>query len=201
MSVMFFQLSGNLTVFSLGNSGWHQIKHQMSTSIALCAEFNGARWMPTQRGSHYNDVIMGEMASKTSSLTIVYSTAYTGAYQRKHQSSITGLCAGNSPVTGEFPAQMASNAENGSIWWRHHGNAKRVSMGRQSSCANLAHSGDFVNTVPADVLIPKDVRSSAQCWLKQVFFLTENQFVQSLWAMSHLWNDHWGLAKSHGTSR
>ena len=25
---------------------------------------------------------------------------------------VTGLCAGNSPVTGEFPAQMASNAEN-----------------------------------------------------------------------------------------
>ena len=22
--------------------------------------------------------------------------------------------------TGEFPAQMASNAENVSIWWRHH---------------------------------------------------------------------------------
>ena len=32
----------------------------------------------------------------------------------------TGLCAGNSPVTGEFPAQMASNAENVSIWWRYH---------------------------------------------------------------------------------
>ena len=33
---------------------------------------------------------------------------------------VTGLCAGNPPVTGEFPAQMASNAENVSIWWRHH---------------------------------------------------------------------------------
>ena len=32
----------------------------------------------------------------------------------------TGLCAGNSPVTGEFPTQRASNAENVSIWWRHH---------------------------------------------------------------------------------
>ena len=28
---------------------------------------------------------------------------------------VTGLCAGNSPVTGEFPVQMASNAENVSI--------------------------------------------------------------------------------------
>ena len=33
---------------------------------------------------------------------------------------VTGLCAGNSPETGEFPAQRASNAENVSIWWRHH---------------------------------------------------------------------------------
>ena len=29
------------------------------------------------------------------------------------------LC-GNSPGTGEFPVQMASNAENVSIWLRHH---------------------------------------------------------------------------------
>ena len=33
---------------------------------------------------------------------------------------VTGLCEGNSPVTGEFPAQKACNAENVSIWWRHH---------------------------------------------------------------------------------
>ena len=45
--------------------------------------------------------------------------------QRSKKSSklcVTGLlCEGNSPVTGEFPTQMASNAENVSIWWRHHG--------------------------------------------------------------------------------
>ena len=39
---------------------------------------------------------------------------------------VTGLCAGNSPGTGEFPAQMASNTENVSIWWRHH--VKRVNV-------------------------------------------------------------------------
>ena len=33
---------------------------------------------------------------------------------------VTGLCAGNSPGTGEFPAQIASYAEYVSIWWRHH---------------------------------------------------------------------------------
>ena len=33
---------------------------------------------------------------------------------------VTGLFMGNSPVTGEFPTHMTSNAENVSIWWRHH---------------------------------------------------------------------------------
>ena len=31
---------------------------------------------------------------------------------------VTDLCVGYSPGTGEFLAQMASNAENVSIWWR-----------------------------------------------------------------------------------
>ena len=34
--------------------------------------------------------------------------------------SVSGLCEGNSPMTGEFPAQRASNGENVSIRWRHH---------------------------------------------------------------------------------
>ena len=37
--------------------------------------------------SHYDDVIMGAMASQVTSLTIVYSTVYSGSNQRKHQSS------------------------------------------------------------------------------------------------------------------
>ena len=34
---------------------------------------------------------------------------------------VTGLCEGISPVTGGFTPQRISNAENVSIWWRHHG--------------------------------------------------------------------------------
>ena len=36
---------------------------------------------------HYSDVIMGAMASQITNLTIVYSTVYSGADQRKHQRS------------------------------------------------------------------------------------------------------------------
>ena len=38
-------------------------------------------------GIHYSDVIMGIMASQITSLKIVYSSIYSGADQRKHQSS------------------------------------------------------------------------------------------------------------------
>ena len=33
---------------------------------------------------------------------------------------VTGVYAGNLPVTGKFHPQKASNTENVSIWWRHH---------------------------------------------------------------------------------
>ena len=36
---------------------------------------------------HYNDVIMSAMASQITSLTIIYSTGYSGPDQGKHQSS------------------------------------------------------------------------------------------------------------------
>ena len=36
--------------------------------------------------AHYDDVIKGAMASQISNLAIVYSTVYSGADQRKHQS-------------------------------------------------------------------------------------------------------------------
>ena len=72
--------------------------------------------------AHHTDVIMGTIAYQITSLTIVYSAVYSGADQRKHHSSASlAFVWENSPVTGEFPAQMASNAENVSIWWRHHG--------------------------------------------------------------------------------
>ena len=61
---------------------------------------------------------MGAIASQITSLTIVYSTFYSGAYKEKSKFRVTDLC----PVTGEFPAQMASNAENVSISWRHRDN-------------------------------------------------------------------------------
>ena len=82
----------------------------------LCSGVYGAHL------KHCNDVTMGAMASQITSLTIVYSTIYSR--RRSNEISklrVTGLCEGNSPVTGEFPAQRANNAESVFIWWHHHG--------------------------------------------------------------------------------
>ena len=55
---------------------------------------------------------MSATASQITSLGIVYSTVYSGADQRKHQSSMSlAFVWGDFPVTVEFPAQMASNAD------------------------------------------------------------------------------------------
>ena len=44
---------------------------------------------PLIKGQHCSGVLMVAMASQTTSLTIVYSTAHSGADQRKHQSSVS----------------------------------------------------------------------------------------------------------------
>ena len=74
---------------------------------------------------------MSAMGSQITSLTIVYSTVYSGADQRKR--------AGNSPVTGEFTAKRASYVENISIWWRHHVQTSSIVFTSQFSAAPSAH--------------------------------------------------------------
>ena len=64
---------------------------------------------------HYNGVILSAMASQITSLTVVFTQPYIQAQVKEN----TKVRTGNSPVTVEFPAQRASNAENISIWWRN----------------------------------------------------------------------------------
>ena len=62
---------------------------------------------------------------------------FTRLFRRRSKKTskvrVTGLCVGNSPVTGEFPTQRVSYAENVSIWWRHHEMQNEICMGYGSS--------------------------------------------------------------------
>ena len=85
---------------------------------------------------------------------------------------VTGFCAGNSPVIGEFPEQMPSNAENVSIWWRHHVNLLcRMVILRWNPyfyVAETAHS----------------------MWLLSLKTAIANNFVNSINTLVPRWNGH-----------
>ena len=95
---------------------------------------------------HYNDVTMSAMASQSTNPTIVYSSVYRGTDRKKpSKAPRRGFCAGSSPVSCEVPAQRASNAENVSIWWRHHVYQQHLTLCRAHSlsthvflCATLS---------------------------------------------------------------
>ena len=61
---------------------------------------------------HYNDIIMSTMTSQINIVSIVRSTIFSGAYQRKHPSSMSLTLVGESTVTGGFPSHRASNIDN-----------------------------------------------------------------------------------------
>ena len=63
---------------------------------------------------------MGAIAPQITSLTIVIQPFIQTQIKENIKAPRHWPLWGKSPGTGEFPAQMASNAENVPIWWRHH---------------------------------------------------------------------------------
>ena len=71
--------------------------------------------------AHYSDVIMGPMAFQITSLTIVYSTVYSGADQRKHQSSVSlAFVRGIHMWPVNCAHKWLATRKIFCIWWRHH---------------------------------------------------------------------------------
>ena len=78
----------------------------MSSQQYLPQHWNGSKRLPTLHCHRQPDCLFNRLLMRRSKKT--------------PKLRVTDLCEGNSPVIGEFPAQRASNAENVSIWWRHH---------------------------------------------------------------------------------
>ena len=100
-----------ITYSRLHKNGHHfswRFHKEDSETLLFCWKFQGftLRWRHNERDCVLNHQsyycllkhLFGRRSNKTSKLRV------------------TGLCEGNSPETGEFPAQRASNAENVSIW-------------------------------------------------------------------------------------
>ena len=69
---------------------------------------------------HYSDAIMSVMAFQITDALIVCSTVCSGADLRKYQNSASLAFVREIPRDRWIPSQSAGNAENVSIWWRHH---------------------------------------------------------------------------------
>ena len=91
---------------------------------------------PLQRRHNEHDSVSNHQC-----LYCLFSCLFRHRSKKISKLRVTGLCVGNSPGTGEFPTQKASNAENVSIWWSHHASdiwghwcQKQVSQAEMNNC-------------------------------------------------------------------
>ena len=135
--MLFWKIICHLTIAKL--TLWGRVTHEHWWS-------NSGNMIFADCGEH-NDLLLPYTAHISTGLTLPLLWRHNGHHgvsnhqlhdcllnrlfrRRSKQTSklrVTGLCVGNSPVNGEFPAQMASNAENVSIWWRHHVSVVQIS--------------------------------------------------------------------------
>ena len=80
----------------------HYRYHHYSFIFIFKSALRGLTILVFREINHYDDVIMGAMASQISSLPIVHSTIYSDA-KKTSKLCVTGLCAGNSPGTVNSP--------------------------------------------------------------------------------------------------
>ena len=115
-----------MTTFSAAND-----KNFVQMTISPFQCYRSREWW------NLGDVIMSAMASQ---IDCLLNRLFRRRSKKTSKLRVTGLCEGNPPVTGGFPSQKDSNAENVSIWWRH-----RVSMCYVSGLLKLHPNSSLEN--------------------------------------------------------
>ena len=122
----------------LNPSSHHPVRHRArpgdeATAVPPAMTNNGGRpwnrslhcWRGMLRGRHVQTLQWRHNGhygvSNHQPLDFLLNRLFRRRSKKTSKLRVTGLRAGNSPVTGEFPTQRASNAEIFSIWWRYHG--------------------------------------------------------------------------------
>ena len=129
--------------------------------------------------NHNDYVIMGPVASQITSLTIVlFNRLFRHRSEKTSKLHVTGLCAGNSPGTGEFPAQMASYAENASIWRRHH----VATILFRTPSANIASRPSYLSYIFAwHISLP------VRCEIQYITRTINAHDTQRRWIIDYIW--------------
>ena len=143
----------NLFIFSLLSfqERWHLAYTTASVFSLSCTIFRALQWRHNGRDSVSNhqphDCLLNRLLRRRSKKT--------------SKLCVTGLCVGNSSGTGEFPAQRASNAENVSIWLRHH--VSLISFQERWHLAYTKTSVYYVNGT--DVIIHPASNTFHKVWI------------------------------------
>ena len=104
---------------------------------------------------------------------------------------VTRHCEGDSMVTGELPAQRASNAENIPIWWRHHEFEACHPGGISGTSAPAPY---HLTQLPLDIMaaISQTMFLDAFSWMKSVSILIK---ISLKFVSKGLINNNTALAK------
>ena len=86
-------------------------KHQSSASLAFVRKFTGDRGIPRTNDQWHGNCKHDGVSNHQPHLCLP-NHLFRCRSKKTSKLRVTGLCVGNSPVTGEFPSQMT-------IWWRH----------------------------------------------------------------------------------
>ena len=112
----------NTTLEALGHQQaqvWLQIYTVLTISVAAIGRFRGKTKSVPLRWRHNGR----DGVSNNQPHYCLLNRLFRRRSMKTSKLRVTGLRVGNSPGTSEFPAQMASNAENVSISWRRHDHA------------------------------------------------------------------------------
>ena len=104
----------------------HDVRRNLKVYRWRVAKLRSWMWCPTYAFTiyHYCDILCHngrDGVSNHQPHDCLLNPLFRRRSNKTSKSALLTLCEGNSPVTGEFPTQRASNTENVSIWWRHHG--------------------------------------------------------------------------------
>ena len=98
--------------YSPSNYDFKYINHIFSPNSIWVADVPPMGVLLTVMCIHYGDVITGlDIVSNHQSHDCLLDRLFRRRSKKTSKLHVTGLCAGNSPGTGQFPAQRASNAE------------------------------------------------------------------------------------------
>ena len=108
----------NIFYVKILESVFKNVVYEISTIFFRHQCVNG--WYYLSDSWHTDITVTSKWARYHRCLDCLLNLLFKHRSKKTSKLRVTGHCEWNPPVTGRFPSQRASNAENLSIPWRHH---------------------------------------------------------------------------------